>query len=107
MASTASKTKLVRPLQGGQITIPAEFRRELGIDAESVLRMTLVDGELRIARMPESSPDQGSETNAEWFEALYEYFAPARQEAVEKGYTDAEINAWIDEAVAEVRGARA
>ena len=31
-------TRIVRPLRGGQITIPAEFRRELGITEESVLQ---------------------------------------------------------------------
>ena len=34
-------SRIVRPLRGGQITIPAEFRKELGITEESVLQVTL------------------------------------------------------------------
>ena len=45
-------------------------------------------------------------SNADWFERLYEHFAPMRQEAIERGYTEDEINGWIDEAVAEVRAKR-
>jgi len=30
---------------------------------------------------------------------LYHYFAPVREEAIAKGYTEEEINAAIDEAV--------
>ena len=38
-------SKIVRQLRGGQITIPAEFRKRLGID--SLLQMTLAGDELR------------------------------------------------------------
>lgn len=41
-----------------------------------------------------------------WLRELYEYFAPVRQEAIDKGYTEEEINTWIDEAIAEVRAER-
>jgi hypothetical protein len=43
----------------------------------------------------------------DWFRKLYDYFAPVREEAVAKGYTDEEINEWIDQAVREVRAERA
>jgi AbrB family looped-hinge helix DNA binding protein len=43
-----STTKLVRPVRGGQITIPAEFRKRLGITDTTMLRLTLTEGELRI-----------------------------------------------------------
>lgn len=38
-----------------------------------------------------------------WLKELYEYYAPVRQEAIDKGYTEEEINRAIDQAVAEVR----
>jgi hypothetical protein len=38
-----------------------------------------------------------------WLKELYEHFAPVRQEATDKGYTDEQINAWIDAALAAVR----
>ena len=41
-------TKVIRPVRSGQITIPAEFRERLGIDADTLLQISLVSGELRI-----------------------------------------------------------
>ena len=38
---------------------------------------------------------------------MKELFAPVRQEILEKGYTEEEINQWIDEAVQAVRSERA
>jgi AbrB family looped-hinge helix DNA binding protein len=34
-------SQLIKPLAKGQITIPARFRRALGIDADTYLRITL------------------------------------------------------------------
>jgi hypothetical protein len=51
-------------------------------------------------------PSEQDRDNSDWFERLYERFAPARSEAIERGYTEDEINQWIDEAVAEVRAAK-
>lgn len=48
MSQTVEMSKIVRSLRGGQVTIPAAFRRELGIGDDTMLRMTLADGELRI-----------------------------------------------------------
>lgn len=93
-------TKIVRPLRGGQITIPAEFRKRLGISAETMLQMTLDHGELRI------KPVRVTEAGSPWFRQLYEIFAPVRQEAIDKGYTEEEINAWINEAIQAVRTKR-
>ena len=42
------KSKIVRPLAKGQITIPAEFRERLGIDADTLLSVSLVGGKLEI-----------------------------------------------------------
>ena len=88
--------KLVRPLRGGQITIPAEFRSALGIDERSLLEVTLTKRELTL-RPVKVTPERGSE----WVEELYEVFAPVREQASE--FNEDEVNADIDEAVASVR----
>ena len=41
MAQSKPLTKLVRPLPKGQITLPIEFRRQLGIDSKTILSLTL------------------------------------------------------------------
>jgi AbrB family looped-hinge helix DNA binding protein len=41
-------TKLVKPLSRGQITIPIEFRRKLGIEANTVLNLTLKGNKIEI-----------------------------------------------------------
>ena len=90
-------TKIVRSLRSGQITIPAEFRRRLGIQDESVLQMTLENGELRIKPVevkPKGSP---------WLRELYEHFAPVREEILKRGISEEELNADIDAAVDDVR----
>lgn len=96
-------SKIIRPLRGGQITIPAEFRRQLGIDEHTMLKVTLEQGELRLKPVSVREQTKGSP----WLRELYEYFAPVRQEALEKGYTEDEINADIDAAIAASRAARA
>lgn len=92
-------TKIVRPLRSGQITIPAEFREKLGINTNTILQVSLVQGELRIRPIQTVKTVAGSP----WLKELYDYFAPVRQEAEEKGYTEKEINRTIDAAVKAVR----
>ena len=92
-------TKIVRPLRGGQITIPAEFREKLGIGPDSLLQVTLMQGELRLRPLSVTERAAGSP----WLKDLYEYFAPVREEGEEKGYPEKEIDAAIDEAVKAVR----
>jgi AbrB family looped-hinge helix DNA binding protein len=41
-------TKLVKPLSRGQITIPIEFRRKLGIEDNTVLNLTLKGNKIEI-----------------------------------------------------------
>ncbi len=96
------QTRLVRSLRGGQITIPIEFRRALGIGPDTMLRMTRDGDEIRVTTERPSRP-YGDST---WLRELYDYFAPARQEAIDRGYTEDEINGWIDEALTEVRAGR-
>lgn len=102
MAATVSKTKLVRPLRGGQVTIPVEFRRSLGIDKDTMLSMTLTDGELVVRPVKFTQKDQ-KEEGSPWLRELYEYFAPVREEILRRGISDEEVNADIDAAIAVVR----
>lgn len=92
--------KIVRPLRGGQITIPAEFRARLGIDKETFLQVTLSEGELRIRPVKVTERVGGSA----WVKELYDLFAPVRK-GMEK-YTEEEIDADIKKALAEVRSGR-
>jgi AbrB family looped-hinge helix DNA binding protein len=88
-------TRIIKPLRGGQITIPAEFRRELGITEDSTLQVTLSAGELHVKPVRVTEIGEGSP----FLKDLYEYFAPARQEVEEKGCTGEEIDAAVDQAV--------
>jgi AbrB family looped-hinge helix DNA binding protein len=97
--TTTKNTKLVRPLRGGQITIPAAFRKELGIDENTMLRVTVTDGELRMTPVRMEEATEGSP----WLRELYEYFAPVREEIVRRGISEEEVNADIDAAIAAVR----
>lgn len=102
MKAQKQTTKIVRQLRSGQVTIPVEFRRELGIEGEGMLQMTLKDGELRIKPLHVREAHTGSP----WLKDLYNYFAPVREEAIAKGYTEEEINTAIDEAVRASRADR-
>jgi len=94
--------RLVRPSSRGRITIPVEFRKHLGISEDSDLQVTLSDGAVHIRPVQPIQADRGSA----WVRELYDYFAPVREEAEARGYTEEEINGWIDEALAEVRRER-
>lgn len=107
MATTTSRTRLVRSLRGGQITIPIEFRRALGIDEETMLRVTLTDGELRIAPIPiKQQEDEKERRGSPALKALYDYYAPVREEILARGISEEEVNADIDAAIAAVRAAQ-
>jgi AbrB family looped-hinge helix DNA binding protein len=90
-----SRTRLVRSLRGGQITIPAEFRRALGIGESSPLRVTLENGELRITPVEVRSASSGTP----WLRDLYGHFAAVREEVEERGISEDEINSDIDAAI--------
>ncbi len=96
-AKRASMSRIVQPLRGGQITIPAEFRKRLGIKPDTILRITLEGQGLRITPVNETETAGGSP----WFRELYDYFAPVREET--KHYSEEEINADIDAAIKAVR----
>ena len=102
MAITTRPTrKFVRVQEKGQITLPADMRRNLGLKKGDLVSVTATaDG---VLIKPVTVQEQ---KGSPWVRELYEYFAPVRQEAIEKGYTEDEINAAIDEAVADVRSRR-
>jgi AbrB family looped-hinge helix DNA binding protein len=97
MAEDDRLTRVVQLLRNGQMTIPAEFRRRLGITGETMLLVTLEERELRV------TPVEATETAAgsAWFKDLYDFFAPVREEA--KAHSEEDIDAAIDEAVRAVR----
>ena len=94
------KSQFIRQLSRGRITIPAEFRKRLGIAQNSLLQLTLAGDELRLRPLSLAEPVKRST----WFKDLYEAFAPVREEAAQ--YSNEEINVAIDEAVAAVRAKR-
>ena len=89
-------TRIVCPLRRGQLTIPAEFRRRLGIGEDTLLQLTLYEDKIEIVPVV-TKPVAGMT----WARELYEIFAPVRREA--QTMDEAEIDALIDEAVDEVR----
>ncbi len=97
MSDRKGMTKVVRSLRGGQITLPAEFRRELGIDDDTLLQVTLADDELRLRPLITTTATRSS------LRELYEHFAPVREEILAQGVSEAEINADIDAALQAVR----
>ncbi|MGI8476493.1 MAG: AbrB/MazE/SpoVT family DNA-binding domain-containing protein [Thermomicrobiales bacterium] len=97
-----SQTTLVRIGADGQMTIPIEFRRELGLEDDGMVRMTLHHGKLELEPVAEPVAVRGSP----WVRELYEYFAPVRAEILAAGYTEEEVNADIDAAIRAVRAER-
>lgn len=57
MTRMKTRRKVVKALAKGQITIPSDFREALGIDAETLLSVSLVGDHLEIAPLR-----QGDET---------------------------------------------
>lgn len=90
-------TRIVRQLRSGQITIPAEFRKRLGIEENSLLQLTLAKDELRIRPVSIKADMEGSS----WLHHLYERFAPVREEA--EKFSEEEVDTAIDRAVTAVR----
>lgn len=95
-------TKLVKSLRNGQVTIPADFREKLGIEADTLLQISIMHGELRIKPVQVSDKNQ---VGSPWLKEAYEAFADVRKE-LEK-YSEEEINEAIDKAVKAVRKSHA
>lgn len=94
-------TKIIKPLRSGQITIPADFRQKLGIEADTLLQISLMHGELVIKPVKVSQKVSGSP----WLKEAYQAFADIRKEL--KQYSEEEINEAIDKAVKAVRKSHA
>ncbi len=101
MSKSDQLTRVVRILRGGQITIPAAFRKELGIDDETLLRLSVEDGELRVSPVRIVDKEE-----TDWLDALYDAYAPVRAGILARGISEGEVNADIDTAIAEVRAER-
>lgn len=97
MQESLPVTRIVRSHKHGRVTIPAEFRRELGIEADSLWRVTLSHGELRLVPVRNNGDDAGSA----WLRDLYDEFAAVRDEA--GPLDEAEVNDAIDAALRAVR----
>jgi AbrB family looped-hinge helix DNA binding protein len=94
--SQAALTRVVRPIRRGQITIPADFRRRLGIEDDTLLELTLHDDKIEIVPVTTKPA-----ADTAWARELYAMFAPVRQEA--QVMDEAEIDALIDSAINQVR----
>lgn len=92
-------TKIIRPLRGGQVTIPADYREKLGIDADTLLQISLMEGELRIK--PVQVSNKALVTGSPWLKEAYEAFADVRKQTEQ--YSEDEINQAIDQALKAVR----
>ena len=99
MDMSEGQTKTIRVSRKGRTTIPADFRRQLGIDEETMVRMSLIDGELRI--VPLRGPDPVG--ISDWLRELYDFYAPVREEILRRGISEEVVNADIDAAIAAVR----
>lgn len=97
MADRKRMSKVVRSLRGGQITLPIEFRRELGIEDDSLLQVTLEADELRLRPVTTTAASRGA------LRDLYELFAPIREEILAREISEEEVNADIDAALRAVR----
>lgn len=91
-------SRIVRLPPDGRITIPCEFRRQLGVEGETQLEITLSNGELRLRPLRTPDPAAGSA----WLKDLYDLLAPVREAATR--YREEEINATIDAAIRATRG---
>lgn len=99
----AAPTRVVRPVRRGQITIPIEFRRKLGIEDDTLLQVTLRDDRIEIAPVV-TRPAHGSA----WARELYDYFAPVRAdlESMDADELDTLIDTLVDEVRSESYAAR-
>jgi AbrB family looped-hinge helix DNA binding protein len=57
MARKQTATKLVRLQAKGQITLPAQFRRRLNVDEDTILRVTLERGGITITPLRSETTD--------------------------------------------------
>jgi bifunctional DNA-binding transcriptional regulator/antitoxin component of YhaV-PrlF toxin-antitoxin module len=99
MSTSEQSSKVVQVLRGGHIVIPAEFRRQIGNVDDSLLRITVEDGDLRVSPVRFEMQGEGRD----WLDALYDAHAPVRADILARNISEEEVNADIDAAIAEVR----
>jgi AbrB family looped-hinge helix DNA binding protein len=87
-----SLARVLRRLQGGQVCLPAEFRRRLGIAEEGLLLLTLKEDKIELTPV-----DRKSVADMGWTRERHAMFKLAGQEAHEMD--EAQINALINEAL--------
>lgn len=56
MTHTKTRSKVIKALAKGQVTIPSEFREALGISAETLLTISLVGEHLEISPLRQGEP---------------------------------------------------
>ena len=91
-------TAYVVMIENGKIAIPAEILNAMGLTEGSPVRLRLTEGTVRVEPAPESR-----DVRVNPLAELYDWFAPTRAHVLAQGYTDEEIDADIDAAIAEVR----
>ncbi len=102
MVSSTPKKRTVRALRGGQMTIPVEIRRDLGIAEDTLLDVEPTeDGGFVVHPVA-----AGRRVDDDWLHELYELFEPVRREIRESGISEDELDALIAESVAEARARR-
>jgi AbrB family looped-hinge helix DNA binding protein len=97
MSRKLPRARIVRSLRNGQMTIPAEFRKQLGIEGQTLLQVSVAGDELRIKPIQVREPAWGSP----WLKAAYEAFASVLAQT--DRYSEEEIDSALDEAVRAVR----
>jgi bifunctional DNA-binding transcriptional regulator/antitoxin component of YhaV-PrlF toxin-antitoxin module len=102
MVATESKSRTVRALRGGQMTIPIEIRKSLSIDEDTLLRVEPTDDGGFVVHPVTANP---AVENA-WMQRLYDVFEPVRRQIAESGISEDELDALIDESVEEARARR-
>lgn len=105
MVSSKSKGRTVRALRGGQMTIPIEIRKRLGINEHTLLSVIESDdgGFLVKPLVIEPVHTLANPSDSGWIKDVYAAFEPVRREIQEKGMSGEEVDDLIDEAFRDVR----
>lgn len=86
-------------VEDGKITLPTDILVKLGFEEGSAVSLRLVEDAIQILPTAEAETSPGGNPIAE----VYDWFAPTRAHVLAQGYSEDEINADIDAAIAEVR----
>ena len=94
-----AKSRVIRQIRHGQITIPKEIRDDLELQPHDLLQISSDGLAIKIIVVKAEPKD----TNSSWARELYGLFDPVRKDLGDR-YSEHEINDAIDHAI---RGARA